>query len=64
MGNGVVSKGNVYYLDKPEFSDFYEIYDSNMNYVRGTMVTSKDIPRGFIRIEEHREKIIDSLINN
>ena len=67
LGNGVVEKGKIYYLKRDAHSESYDHYcimDSDMKFLRNTTVMSKDIPKGFMRIEEHREKIIDSLINN
>mgnify|MGYP003647701628 CR=1 FL=1 len=63
LGNGVVDKGKIYYLKK-KINSFYEIYDIDLIYLRDVRVSTGNIPRAFMRIEEHREKIIDSLINN
>jgi hypothetical protein len=59
--NGFVTKGNIYYLKDISEGD-WNIYDEDMNYVRGTMRGSVEIPRGFMRIEIHRELVINNIL--
>ena len=59
--NGFVTKDDIYYL-KDITLGHWTIYDENMNYVRDTIRSSVDIPSGFMRIEIHREKVINEIL--